>query len=183
MKIGDKVSVLDDAISGTVTAIDGSTVLIETDDGFDMKFLKNELVIINEELLASDIFTKNIASILSEKQQDKKPGKSKKTKPKERSSPEMVVDLHIDKLTSAHKRMDNYDMLNLQIDTAKRQLDFAITKKLQKMVFIHGIGEGVLKAELETLFNRYDNIKFYEADSRNFGQGATEVYIFQNSTN
>jgi len=183
MKIDDTVSVLDDAITGTVIAIDGNTILIESEDGFEMEFQKNELVIIDEELLKSDIFTKNIASILSEKQQDKKPQKSNRTKPKDRSAPPMVVDLHIEKLTNDHKRMDNYDMLNIQIDTIKRQLDFAVSKKIQKIVFIHGIGEGVLKAELETILNRFDNLKYYEADPRNFGQGATEVYFFQNQNN
>ena len=36
------------------------------------------------------------------------------------------------------------------------------------------------KMELETLFSRYDNVKFYEADYKKYGFGATEVYIMQN---
>ena len=76
--------------------------------------------------------------------------------------------------------MTNYDMLTLQLDTAKRQLEFAMRKRIQKIVFIHGVGEGVLKMELETLFRRYDNIKYYDADLQKYGYGATEVYIFQN---
>ena len=47
-------------------------------------------------------------------------------------------------------------------------------------VFIHGVGEGVLKLELEYLFSRYDNVKFYDADYQKYGLGATEVYIYQN---
>ena len=77
--------------------------------------------------------------------------------------------------------MSNYDMLNIQLDTAKRQLDFAISKRIQKVVFIHGVGEGVLKEELRYLFNRYDNVKFYDADYQKYGLGATEVYIYQNA--
>ena len=76
--------------------------------------------------------------------------------------------------------MSNHDMLTLQLDTAKRQLDFAIRKRIQKVVFIHGVGEGVLKLELEYLFSRYDNVKFYDADYQKYGLGATEVYIYQN---
>ena len=63
---------------------------------------------------------------------------------------------------------------------AKRQMDFAISKRIQKVVFIHGVGEGVLRAELESLFGRYDNLKFYDADFQKYGRGATEVYFFQN---
>ena len=77
--------------------------------------------------------------------------------------------------------MSNFDKLNLQLDTARRQLEFAIKKRIQKVVFIHGIGEGVLKMELETLFSRYDNIKYYDADYKKYGLGATEVYIYQNA--
>ena len=72
-------------------------------------------------------------------------------------------------------------MLNLQLDTAKRQLEFAMIKRIQKVVFIHGVGEGVLKEELKYLFNRYENIKHYDAEYQKYGLGATEVYIFQNS--
>jgi DNA-nicking Smr family endonuclease len=76
--------------------------------------------------------------------------------------------------------MSNYDMLNLQLDTARHKLEFAIQKRIQKVVFIHGVGEGVLKSELDYLFGRYDNVKYYAADYQKYGQGATEVYIYQN---
>jgi hypothetical protein len=76
--------------------------------------------------------------------------------------------------------MASHEMLNLQLDTAKRQLEFAIKKHIQRIVFIHGVGEGVLKLELEYLFKRYDNLKFYDANYQKYGVGATEVYIFQN---
>ena len=92
----------------------------------------------------------------------------------------MVVDLHIHQLVNSQQGLDNYDMLTIQLDTAKRQLDFAIQKRIQRIVFIHGIGEGVLKIELEFLFKRYENVKYYEADFQKYGRGATEVYIYQN---
>jgi hypothetical protein len=40
MKIDDKVSVIDDAISGVVTAIKGNEVTVMTTDGFEMDFFK-----------------------------------------------------------------------------------------------------------------------------------------------
>jgi dsDNA-specific endonuclease/ATPase MutS2 len=91
----------------------------------------------------------------------------------------MEVDLHIHQLVPKTKGMDNFDMLTLQIDTAKRQLEFAIKKRIQRVVFIHGVGEGVLRAELEYLFRQYGNLQFDDADYKKYGRGATEVYIFQ----
>jgi len=115
---------------------------------------------------------------------EKEPEAKRKTvrvKPKERHLPPMEVDLHIDKLVKSYKHMTNYDILTLQIDTAARQLNFAISKRIPKMVFIHGVGQGVLKEELYYLLNKYDGIKFYSADYQKYGAGATEVYIYQNA--
>jgi len=55
-----------------------------------------------------------------------------------------------------------------------------MAKRIQKIVFIHGVGEGVLKIELEYLFARYNNVKYYDANYQKYGLGATEVYILQN---
>ena len=93
----------------------------------------------------------------------------------------MEVDLHIHQLVPSSKGMSNYDMLNIQMETAKRQLEFAIRKRIQKVVFIHGVGAGVLKEELNYLFKRYENVKYYDADYQKYGLGATEVYIYQNT--
>ena len=93
----------------------------------------------------------------------------------------MEVDLHINQLVKSSRGMTNYEMLNLQLQTAKRQLEFAIHKRVQRIVFIHGVGEGVLRQELETLFRRYDNLTYYDANYQKYGLGATEVYIHQNS--
>ena len=53
---------------------------------------------------------------------------------------------------------------------------YAIEKGVPSIVFIHGVGEGVLKAELETLFSRYD-LSYQDADYMRYGMGATEVFL------
>lgn len=179
--IGDTVLVMDEAISGVVTEILGTSISIETDDGFILEFSSNELLKINpKESLKSELFSsQSVKSVISEKEQPTRKNVPK-VKPKERNSPAMEIDLHIHQLTPNSKRMSNHEMLTLQLDTAKRQLEFAIRNRIQKVVFIHGVGEGVLKMELEYLFNRYDNVKFYDADYQKYGLGAMEVYVFQN---
>nr|WP_321234253.1 Smr/MutS family protein [uncultured Psychroserpens sp.] len=178
-KLGDKVSVLDDDIIGIVTEISDQTLIIETEDGFDMEFSISE--VIHAKPINSRLFdTTDLKTVISEKEQSYK-HKSIKVKPKERNLAAMEVDLHIHQITTSNKHMSNFDMLNLQLDTARYKLEFAIKKRIQKVVFIHGVGEGVLKTELDYLFGRYDSIKFYPADYQKYGLGATEVYIFQNA--
>ncbi len=177
-KVNDVVSVVDEAITGKVVAVSNSSVSVETNDGFVLQFHPSELIVakgINSDVFDYDDFSK----VIKQKEQEVKKVSVRK-KPKERNQPAMEVDLHIHKLTDNEHRMTNYEMLSLQLDTAKRQLEFAMRKRIQKIVFIHGVGEGVLKMELETLFRRYDNLKFYEADLQKYGLGATEVYIYQN---
>ncbi|MEM6684726.1 MAG: Smr/MutS family protein [Bacteroidota bacterium] len=179
-QIGDRVEAVDDVIKGVITAVNGTTITIETDEGFPLNFEASELVTISSDEIASDLSNQKIYAALQEKEAAKKSKRILPKTKKERVEHVMEVDLHIHQLTNASKGMSNYDMLTLQTDTAKRQLDFAIKKRIPKVVFIHGVGAGVLKQELEYLFRRYDNVKYYDANYQKYGLGATEVYIFQN---
>ncbi|MDT0606962.1 Smr/MutS family protein [Croceitalea rosinachiae] len=175
-QIGDKVEVLDEVIKGKVINVINNKITVEDVDGFLLEFDPSQLVKITT---AIKVTNDEVAQIKSQKEIQKK-----KTvqifKSKERNSPKMEVDLHIHQLINSTKGMTNFEMLNLQLETAKRQLEFAMRKHIQKIVFIHGVGEGVLKEELKYLFNRYENVKFYDADYQKYGLGANEVYIFQN---
>ncbi|MFS4469402.1 Smr/MutS family protein [Maribacter sp. 2210JD10-5] len=173
--IGDKVEAIDDTIIGVITAVDGDTITILTEDGFPLVFEKRELVKVENAIAVTHY---EVDQIKKEKETPKK-RKVALPKAKERNLPKMEVDLHINQLVKNPKLLSNYDMLNLQLETAKRQLEFAMSKRIQKIVFIHGVGEGVLKEELGYLFRKYDNLKYYDADYQKYGMGATEVYIFQ----
>ena len=178
-KIGDRVSAIDEDINGSILKIDGETITIETSDGFEMTFRNTE--IIRDKALDSTIFENtDINEVIQEKEEPKRPS-SNRVKPKERNQPMMEVDLHIHQITTSNKRMSNHEMLTLQLDTARHKLEYAIKNRIQKIVFIHGVGEGVLKIELEYLLGRYDNIKYYAADYQKYGLGATEVYVYQNA--
>jgi hypothetical protein len=176
-KVGDFVAVLDDMIKGKVVDINGDEINIETEDGFLMKFNVSELVNIKEE--QSEIAKRVVISNhLSFKTDYKKGQKKTKIRSNKDSIPPMEVDLHINKIVKSTRGMDNFDILSYQIDTAKHKLEFAIEKKLPRVVFIHGVGEGVLKQELNYLFGRYPVI-ISEASYQKYGMGATEVYIIQ----
>ncbi|MBQ0735485.1 Smr/MutS family protein [Aquimarina celericrescens] len=179
IKVGDKVSVLDEPLSGKVISIDSDEITITTEDGFDLTFSKQEVVKIESGEMTIPSF-EEVNKNLQEKEVFKKKPKRANPRPKERSLPPMEVDLHIHKLVKSTKGMTNHDMVTLQLDTARRQLDFAISKRIPKIVFIHGVGQGVLKEELRYLFGRYDNVRISDADYRKYGLGAMEVYIVQN---
>ncbi len=176
-KVGDRVEAIDDLLHGTVVQIASGKIMVATSDGFHMEFESSELVRVTdrESIRVSAI---EAARISSEKEA---PLKRKPPPPrgKERDAPKLEVDLHIHQLVPSTRNMSSYDILNIQMETARRQLEFALKKRIQKVVFIHGVGEGVLKEELYSLFRRYGNVKYYDGDYQKYGLGATEVYISQ----
>ncbi|WP_293871886.1 Smr/MutS family protein [Flavobacterium sp.] len=174
---GDKVSVLDDSIDGIVIKIEGTAVTIETTDGFNLTYKSSELIKIENGSTLK--FSFNKSQIISEKEVVK-PNYINKEKKYKKEIPPPEFDLHIEKLIKSYKGMSNYDILTLQIETAKRHIEFAIRQRIPKIVFIHGVGEGVLKSDLDFLLGRYENIIFQDANYQKYGSGATEVYFKQN---
>lgn len=177
LEIGNKVAVLDDVIKGVVTFISGRNVKIKDEEGMEFLFDVSDLVKIGTEQdqIKTKIDERKILNSISN--QDK--GKKKSLFKKVNNEVIMEVDLHIDKLIKSKRGMDNYDILSLQIDTAKRKIEYCIHKRISKIIFIHGVGEGVLKTELRYLLNRYP-VKYYDASYQKYGLGATEVYVYQN---
>lgn len=102
----------------------------------------------------------------------------KKTPKNERRGDTIVVDLHIGELVDNIHGLSNADMLNLQVDEFMRVMDENLKNKGQKIVFIHGKGEGVLRnALMKELNHRYKGNDVQDASFREYGFGATQVTI------
>ncbi len=178
---GDQVSVLDEDIDGVVLSVKEKQVTIDTTQGFVMTYFVNELIKVNNSSdLMNSIKRINIGEVVKQKEIPKPRSFVKERKDK-REIPVPEFDLHIEKLVPNKRGMSNYDILTLQTETAKRHIEFAIKNRIPKFVFIHGVGEGVLKSELDFLLGRYENIAFQDGNYQKYGQGATEVYIKQSS--
>lgn len=180
IEVGDKVAVLDEAVEGTVISIKNNEITIETTDNLLMTYFVNEIIKLQNTSELNNVFSsKSYSEVIREKSQPKK-----KQIPKMKASKKdefvLEVDLHIEKLVPSTKGLNNYDILNFQMEEVKRKVDFCIKNRLPKMVLIHGVGEGVLKSEIEFYLGRFDNIAYQDASYRKYGLGATEVYFKQN---
>lgn len=90
----------------------------------------------------------------------------------------LEIDLHINELLETTAGMDNAAMLNYQLDYFRKIMDENIKHKGQKIVFIHGKGDGVLrKAILDELKRKYKSCQSQDASFREYGFGATMVTI------
>ena len=50
----------------------------------------------------------------------------------------------------------------------------------QKLIIIHGVGEGVLKDEVRLFLSKKEGIEYFDADYREYGKGATAVELRYN---
>lgn len=95
---------------------------------------------------------------------------------------EAEVDLHIEELTDSVKNLSSSDMLNIQMEYFQKCLAKAIEMNLDKIVFIHGVGQGVLKHNIEEELDKYKFIHYFPSSMRKYGVGATEVVIGKNQS-
>ena len=90
----------------------------------------------------------------------------------------LVIDLHADELLETTAGMNAADILHYQLDVFKKTMDENKKKIGQKIVFIHGKGEGVLRHALVHELNyRYKSCTYQDASFQEYGYGATQVTI------
>lgn len=158
------------------------------------KFFKlhcfNSNMYFDKEVIAIDLVTNDVVrkrmvldssqiekSIKAKKAIDRPSRRPIKKDPQKR--PDIIeVDLHISELIDSTAGLSPADILNIQIDEFRRVMDANLKHKGQKIVFIHGKGEGVLRAAImKELNHRYKGHDVQDASFREFGFGATQVTI------
>ncbi len=104
----------------------------------------------------------------------------RKPAPVKKENPAAVVevDLHIEQLLDITSGLSNAEILEIQLEKFNSILEQYKNKKGQKIVFIHGKGEGVLRnALLSELKKKYKNYPYQDASFKEYGFGATMITI------
>ena len=96
----------------------------------------------------------------------------------EKAPDTIEIDLHIEQLIDKIEGLSNREILDIQLDKFQREMELAIRNRAKRIVFIHGVGNGVLKQEiakkLQSKFARYRN---QDASFKEYGFGATMVIL------
>lgn len=90
------------------------------------------------------------------------------------------VDLHINELVEDAASLSPERILQLQLHYATKCLNEAIIENVNTIIFIHGVGQGVLKRELCKELDKYKGLHYFDAPMAKYGVGATQVYIGTN---
>lgn len=124
-----------------------------------------------------EISPEEIKKAMYEKNKAEKENQSKQHRsPKRKEVRE--IDLHIHELIDDTSGMSNKEMLDIQMEHFEREIQKAIQEKVQKIIFIHGKGNGTLKTELRNeLKRKYKKYRFQDASFQEYGFGATLVYL------
>lgn len=189
-KIGAKVRFLNDVGEGTVKGFSGDDqVLVEDENGFEYEHYAKDLIPMEAKAEMEQAYERVVPSVLEILQQEMDPNRQRKmeqdfkAKYKEaqaRPSGGTVeeVDLHLHAIVDSQAGLSPGVMLELQIAHFERMLQIGIRQRTKKMIFIHGIGQGVLRHQIWSRVEQYyPDCSCRSADPRQYGNGATEVWI------
>ena len=117
----------------------------------------------------------DLHKIMADKEREERKHASK---PNAKPGEIIEVDLHINAIIDNTTGLSNGEMLQLQIARFKHVMDENISNKGQRIVFIHGVGNGTLKTEVRKLLDRnYRKCYYQDASFKEYGYGATMVVI------
>ena len=136
-----------------------------------LKPLEQKHLIITEE-----INEKELEEAIKEKKTAEKPAPYRNFR--STNSNLIEIDLHCRELLETTAGMDNKDILEYQLETFRKTMEEYKLRRGQKIVFIHGKGDGILRQriqwELQTKYKRHHH---QDASFKQYGYGATLVTI------
>ncbi len=171
MKVGDTVRFLNEKGEGIIKEfISTVKARVEIEGGFEIDMPIKELVAV------PPISLKDIR-VQHKDTTGYQPSADSQKLSKAHAKDEMIVDLHIEKLMEDYYGLSNSEKLDIQAIHFRRKLEQAINGHFTKIVFIHGVGNGVLRQTIRDLLRTYEGIEYSDASYNKFGAGATEVRI------
>lgn len=189
---GDRVRFLNDIGEAEVLfVIDLNTVQIKDETGFDYPFAIKELLLITDKAAEREAYAKvepalrEIIDRNIDKREVQRAEADFQHKFSNRNATNirrrgefMEVDLHLHQLVKHEQGMGNGDKLQMQLSTFERMLNQCEQRRIPRLIVIHGVGQGVLKAQIRELLDQfYPHCTFHDADFTSYGYGATEIRI------
>lgn len=87
------------------------------------------------------------------------------------------TDLHIHELMDDFERLSHGEILEIQLKHFHAFMKKAIEHRIKKVIIIHGVGTGRLKAEIQAAASKYPTQSIHDAPLKKYGRGATEIIL------
>lgn len=141
----------------------------------------NALIVEMAQMDYQEMISKN-----PEQEKDSEPIEEPKTKVKKQKSLihqhkigslEAEIDLHISALVDDFGHMKPHEIVSHQMEYFNSTLEDALLNQFEKIIYIHGIGNGTLKKKLKDELKDYEEIEVRDASFSQYGYGAIELRI------
>ena len=194
-KVGDLVKFLNDVGTATVLRLEGNVVIVEDEDGFERSVERAELMDAGDRDQDEKKYGNklpDVAQLLTQEVGERRMKELQRdfevryqhaqATSMSRRDAHMEVDLHIHELVDDQRGLADGAKLAIQMAHFDRMMDIAKREKLRRIVFIHGVGQGVLRHQIRTALDQHHpDCNYREGDPRRYGSGATEVWLGQAS--
>lgn len=174
--VGEKVVFLRESGGGIIRRIEGNKIYVEDETGFDRPFSESDIAKIHgtnytipedesviQQLADGNYFEKSNAATIYSTYKDY-----------------WEIDLHFEDLVDVYgenlRKQEDQALLK-QMSVFKDFYYKARSKKVRKLIVIHGFGKGVLRDELHTFLRGQEGVDFLDAPYTEYGHGATQIEI------
>ena len=193
VKVGDRVKFLNDVGEGVVIKVETSIAIVEDESGFDHEYDLAELLPVGGEVEEEERYGNNLPDMSEVLARDISEEKQKKLQEafdikyaNERATNQnrrgefMEVDLHFHELVEDISGLKDRTKLDIQLNHFERMMRIAAEQRIRKVIFIHGVGQGVLRHQIRSRLEMYyPECSVRDANPREYGSGATEVLLGQ----
>ena len=142
IKVGQSVVLMDSNLRGKIIGL-GKTVRIELEDGLVIESAYGEFAVTDK---------KEIASLKETKVKSKMTTMGTKRPAHMNPDGSLTIDLHIEAIPGGAS-VPKGQQLQFQMDTFRRIIRENASRRGMKITFIHGIGDGILKAAIRKELN------------------------------
>lgn len=160
MKRGDKVSVVDEDLRGTITGVKGNRATVEDEHGFSYEFPVEKLVPVQKEIYSQNTVIQKDNSFKS------------KT-----NAFRTDIDLHITRLHPRPNSLSAEERLYLQREHLAKEIQRLRAAGIKKIEVIHGLGDGVVQQMVYDYLNGRTGLDFHDKEILQEQSAAVVVYL------
>jgi dsDNA-specific endonuclease/ATPase MutS2 len=176
IQVGDIVRLIDEPGQGSIVSISGTDAVVLL-DGMELPYALSALVKVEFDGLVDAPKNNRTKTAEDKLKEIQARNRIRQVRPIREATYEL--DLHMHELLDRFDHMSKKEMLDHQLSCMRAFVSEAKQKGFKKIVLIHGVGEGILKAEIWAWLDQQSKLSYHDGPYRIYGYGATEIILWR----
>lgn len=184
-EVGQKVRLLNENGEGVISKLLKDCLWVDV-DGFEYKYNYDEVILVG----ADNSVLYNAREFRIEEKVSVKSGMIKVKMPVSKNGKSILlsrlnekgipeVDLHLHELLDSSHQFSNHEKLGYQLAYLEFVLKEAYQNNIKELIVIHGVGEGILKANVRKKLDEKQGVEYWDAALKKYGWGATHIRLYK----